>query len=625
VLSPPVFLVSAPGSGDGSLLLSLAHAAGVWHARGQRATFMEELPGVEPLARGYDGHRLTAEHADGIGEAAREALRASLADREGRSIDQANGNATPIAGGARLALRIPFLDEAFPEARFVFLHRAPEEAVPEMLAGWRSEQLVSVPDLPDWEGPQWSLPLIPDWRSLSGAPLEEVVAEQWRAITDIALDDLEALDADRWRVLDRAALLADPRGQLRELCEFLGIPYDQALLSPIEHARRAQGNGAPVSAELAGALARTAPAVAHAVRLAAPAAHAAPAATAPAAPADPTAAFGSHSTGSFAHRLRRLNSSLLISTYQTNKLVVARQRNGLLNTHFRQIDKPMGIATAPGRFAVGTRTEVWDMRDMPKLAPKVEPVDTHDACYLPRNRHVTGDIAIHDLGYAGGELWLVATGFSCLATLDADHSFVPRWKPPWISAIQPGDRCHLNGLAVVDDRPRYVTALGRTDEPGAWRPGKATDGVIVDVQSNEVVAEGLSMPHSPRWHNQRLWVLESGKGELCVVDLDKGTTETVVELPGFTRGMALSGRTAFVGLSQIRESSTFGDLPLIERLDERQCGVWVVDLPRGEIEGFLRFDDLVQEVFDVALLTGKRYPEIAEPGSSAVATAYELP
>jgi uncharacterized protein (TIGR03032 family) len=238
---------------------------------------------------------------------------------------------------------------------------------------------------------------------------------------------------------------------------------------------------------------------------------------------------------------------------------------------------------------------------------------------------VTGDIAIHELAFAGGELWLVATGFSCLATLDADHSFVPRWTPPFVSALAPGDRCHLNGLAVVDDSVRYVTALGQTDEPGGWRAGKASGGVIVDVPSSEVVVAGLSMPHSPRWHDGRLWVLESGKGELCVVDLETGRSETVVELPGFTRGLTFAGRTAFVGLSQIRESSTFGDLPLVERLEERLCGVWAVDIERGVIEGFLRFDDLVQEVFDVALLTGKRYPEIAEPGSSAVASSFELP
>jgi uncharacterized protein (TIGR03032 family) len=133
------------------------------------------------------------------------------------------------------------------------------------------------------------------------------------------------------------------------------------------------------------------------------------------------------------------------------------------------------------------------------------------------------------------------------------------------------------------------------------------------------------MPHSPRWHDGRLWVLESGRGELCTVDLETGRSETVVELPGFTRGLAFAGNTAFVGLSQIRESSTFGDLPLVERLEERLCGVWAVDVERGAIEGFLRFDDLVQEVFDVALLPGKRYPEIAEPGSTAVASSFELP
>jgi uncharacterized protein (TIGR03032 family) len=149
--------------------------------------------------------------------------------------------------------------------------------------------------------------------------------------------------------------------------------------------------------------------------------------------------------------------------------------------------------------------------------------------------------------------------------------------------------------------------------------------VILDVPTSEVVVTGLSMPHSPRWHQDRLWVLESGKGELCVVDLDSGRSETVVELPGFTRGLAFAGNTAYVGLSQIRESSTFGDLPLVERLEERLCGVWTVDIERGAIEGFLRFDDLVQEVFDVAFLPGKRFPEIAEPQSPAVASSFELP
>ena len=378
------------------------------------------------------------------------------------------------------------------------------------------------------------------------------------------------------------ALLADPRGELRRICGLLGIRYDQALLAPIEEVRRARDEtgGSPLRSVF-------------------------------------TASFGQH--------LEQLGSSLLVSTYQTGKLICARQRDGLLNTHFRDFDKPMGIAVGGGRFCLGTRTEVWDLRDMPEVAPKLDPPGAHDACYLPRNRHVTGDIAVHELAFAGGELWLVATAFSCLATLDAHHSFVPRWTPPFVSELGPGDRCHLNGLAVVDDKIAFVTALGPTDEPGGWRAGKATDGVLVDVASSEIVAAGLSMPHSPRWHDGRLWVLESGRGELGVVDLERGRVETVAELPGFTRGLAFAGRTAFVGLSQIRESSTFGDLPLVERLEERLCGVWMVDVVSGAIVGFLRFDDLVQEVFDVALLPGTRYPEIAEPGSTAVASSFVLP
>jgi uncharacterized protein (TIGR03032 family) len=383
--------------------------------------------------------------------------------------------------------------------------------------------------------------------------------------------------------VERDALLAAPADELRRICAFAGVTYDQALLTPIEAARRQGSAGSPEW-------------------------------------------LASVSTATFGQALAAAESSLLVSTYQTNKLVCARMpADGGLNTHFRDVDKPMGIAVGPGRFALGTRTEVWDVRDMPEAAAKLEPAGAHDACYLPRNRHVTGDIAVHELAFAGGELWLVATAFSCLATLDADHSFVPRWAPPFITTLVPEDRCHLNGMAVVDDRPAYVTALGRTDEPGGWREGKAKGGVVLDVASSEVVAQGLSMPHSPRWYGGRLWLLESGRGSLCTVDIASGSVHTVCELPGFTRGLAFLGDIAFIGLSQIRESSTFGDLPLTHRLRERQCGVWMVDLRSGEIAGFLRFEDLVQEIFDVAVLPGVRFPEIAEAAGPTVASSFVLP
>jgi uncharacterized protein (TIGR03032 family) len=396
--------------------------------------------------------------------------------------------------------------------------------------------------------------------------------------------ELLALATETWRRIELPSLLDDPRHELERICELGGLEYDQALLSPIDALRRARATDALVSSP-----------------------------------------FASQATASFTELLMRTASTLVITTYQTNRVVFARARDGSLNTHFRAYDKPMGVAVAPGRIALGTHHEVWDLRDMPQAAVKLAPAGSHDACYLPRNRHVTGDIAVHDLAFAQGELWLVATMFSCLATLDAEHSFVPRWTPPFITLLAPEDRCHLNGLAVVEDRVAYVTALGATDTPGGWRERKADGGVLIDVRSSATVAHGLSMPHSPRWHQGRLWLLESGRGSLCTVDLADGSLETVAELPGFTRGLAFAGDYALVGLSQIRESSTFGDLPVTRRLKERQCGVWIVDTQTGEIAGFLRFEDLVQEIFDVAFIPGSRYPELAEPDGQTTASSYALP
>src|SRR6185436_16605233 len=135
-----------------------------------------------------------------------------------------------------------------------------------------------------------------------------------------------------------------------------------------------------------------------------------------------------------------------------------------INTHFRDFHKPMGIAVKGGRLAIGGQKTVWELHTMLALAHKLEPVGKHDACYLPRRIQITGDIDIHEMAYASdGELWLVNTRFGCLCTLDAAHSFHPRWRAPFLTAYAPEDRCHLNGMALRDGQPRYVTALGATD------------------------------------------------------------------------------------------------------------------------------------------------------------------
>jgi uncharacterized protein (TIGR03032 family) len=349
-----------------------------------------------------------------------------------------------------------------------------------------------------------------------------------------------------------------------------------------------------------------------------------PALGAPSQGATGLAALRSVHTTTFPQLLAELRSSLLVSTYQNGSVAVLRNDGSTLNTHFRPFQSPMGMALGPRLLAIGTERHVYFYRNVPAAVPRLAAPYRYDACFLPAGGHVTGDIRVHELAFVGEELWIVNTRFSCLCTLDSEHSFVPRWRPPFVTGLTPDDRCHLNGLAVADGKVKYVTAHGRSDAAGGWREHKAKGGVVIDVPSGEVVAAEISMPHSPRWHAGHLWVLESGAGTLARVDLASGKLVTVARLPGFTRGLVCVGPIAFVGLSQVRESC-FDGIPLTESSDPRFCGVWAVHLETGNVLGFVRFEDSLQEIFDVQLLPGLRFPELGEPESELVGTTFVLP
>ena len=332
-------------------------------------------------------------------------------------------------------------------------------------------------------------------------------------------------------------------------------------------------------------------------------------------------------TTNFPVLLRQLGASLLITTYQAGKLVLVRDEGDHLNTHFRVFQVPMGMALTGDRLAIGTSTQVWEYVNVPAVAARLDPPGRHDACYLPRSSHFTGNIQIHEMAFdAEGMLWVVNTRFSCLCTLDPSASFTPRWRPPFVSALEPSDRCHLNGLAMVDGRPRYVTALGKTDEPGGWRSKKSRGGVLIDMDSGEAITRGLSMPHSPRWYAGRLWVCESGTGTFGNIDPSTGRYEPIAEVPGFTRGLDFAGNFAFVGLSQVRESAVFSGIAITERLaeHERSCGVCVIDLTTGQVVALLRFETTVQEVFAVAVL-GRRYPDLINEDEELLENSFVVP
>lgn len=314
--------------------------------------------------------------------------------------------------------------------------------------------------------------------------------------------------------------------------------------------------------------------------------------------------------------LSQLGVSLLVSTYQAGKVVAVGVAQGELTLSYHNFERAMGLAVKPDGLAVGARAQVWFLKRAPDIAPRVEPAGRHDACFLTRSSHFTGEVQAHDLAWAGDELWLVNTAFSCLCTLDGRHSFVPRWRPPFITALAAEDRCHLNGMALADGALKYVTVLAETDTPQGWRPNKVTSGCLIDVPSGETVARGFAMPHSPRVHAGRVWMLHSGAGQLVLVDPASGRTETVTELPGYTRGLALYDRFAFVGLSKIRETATFGGMPIAERRPELKCGVGVVDLTSGRLVAHLEFLTSVEEIFDLEVLPGTRCPVLSGPYAS---------
>ena len=345
--------------------------------------------------------------------------------------------------------------------------------------------------------------------------------------------------------------------------------------------------------------------------------------------------------------LDQAGASVLVTTYQAGKLVVLRNDGGVLNTHFRNFLKPMGLAVHGGKLAIGAGIDIWEFHNVPAACPRLDvaaykeqhangrdhadveiPPDLprkHDACYLPRRSHCTGNIQVHEMAWVDDALWFVNTAFSCLATRSDSDSFTPCWRPRFVDRLMPGDCCHLNGLALRDGRVRYVSALGETSEPGGWRDNKRDGGIVIDVVADEVIARGLSMPHSPRWYRDKLWLLESGKGTLGIVDTTTGAYEPIVELPGFTRGLSFLGSLAFVGLSQVRESAVFSGIPLVERLKERTCGVLIINIDSGQTVGFVRFEDAVQEIFAVEVLAGARYPDLINHDPELIGRSYVLP
>ena len=308
--------------------------------------------------------------------------------------------------------------------------------------------------------------------------------------------------------------------------------------------------------------------------------------------------------------LHKLNCTLAISTYQAGKVILISAAENRLVQLPRTFQKPMGLATSGDRLAIATRDEVVVLSNAKRMARNYpNHPETYDALYLPRATYFTGEVDIHDLYWAADALWAVNTRFSCLATIDHHYSFTPKWKPFFIDKMTPDDQCHLNGVAFENNQPKYVTAIGRSNTGGGWRAMKAMSGIVMDVQRNTIISEGLQMPHSPRLYDGKLYVLESASGELVRINPADGKKERVLSLNGFVRGMDRYGDFIFIGLSQLRKTSpTFNDLPIAQK--SIFCGVAVVHLPTSKVAGFLKYENSVEEIYEVRVLPGMRRPNL---------------
>lgn len=333
-------------------------------------------------------------------------------------------------------------------------------------------------------------------------------------------------------------------------------------------------------------------------------------------------------TPSFARLLSELRCTLVASLYLDNRLLLVSARDGTLQLRAHEIARPMGLAVdqtgGRARLAVSAHTSTLVFAFTPELAGDAPPEEQPcDGVLLPRAIYFSGDIDGHDAAWCGGRLVVVNTRFSCLAGIGDRHGFAPLWQPPFISALAPEDRCHLNGLACHADGLAYATAFAATDTARGWRAAGSCAGIVIDVLANRTVVAGLTVPHSPRLFDERLHVLESGTGRVLTADPTTGATTVLAELPGFTRGLERHGNVLFVGLSKLREGGR-ADLPVGRHGEALICGIAALDARSGATLGWIAFEDL-REVFDVRVLPGVQAATVTPPFGALSEAVLDMP
>lgn len=344
--------------------------------------------------------------------------------------------------------------------------------------------------------------------------------------------------------------------------------------------------------------------------------------------------------------LEQLGVSLLATSYQSQRLIIVRSKNGKLETKLKAFPRPMGLFADKNRITLGTLNQVIDFQvsdssladvvngkldkfeefaaklkrdefnedeqSILERAEQIQDLKTADSLYIQRSALMTGMINIHDIAWGNDGLWVVNSIFSCLSKLSANHSFIACWQPPFISELKPENRCHLNGMAMLDGEPRYVTAFSQSNTKEEWRVKDCDSGVLIDVKENRILKSDISLPHSPKCHDGKVYYCASGDGAIHVYDPTTKDTQVLCNLPGFTRGMIFLGDLLIVGLSKVRESSDEGSITRRIKLtpEDSRCGIWFINANNGLLVSKLEFTGDVSQIYDIAIIPNSCKPEI---------------
>jgi len=605
----PIFIVSAPRSGSTFLFETLSKAS-VWTIGGESHGIFESIPQLQPSNKKYKSNSLDAADADwATAVTVKLNFSQKLQDNQGQSLLKDVASVRMLEKTPKNALRIPFLNAIFPDALFIYLYRDPHENVSSIMEAWQSGRFVTYPDLPNWTGLPWSMLLTPGWEKLEGQELKHIATAQWETANQEILHSLESIPHSRWCAVHYKDLVKDPQAEIKKICEFADLEWHRDLkpgtLPPSRFTvtlpdsnkwRKHEPELKTVLPVVKNTVARV---------------RANTGLTCSEALIGEEDFLQMSIPRGFPGWLAEQKLSLAFSTYQVGKLYfLGLKSSGKLSIFHRNFGRCMGMWAEKDRLYLSCLYQLWCFKNVVPTGGRHK--EQYDALYVPQMSYVTGDLDIHDVVRSNNKLIFVNTLYSCLATVSEENSFTPLWQPPFINKLAAEDRCHLNGLALRDGEARYVSAIAQGDVASSWTEGKQDAGCLIDIESNEIITTGLSMPHSPRWYRDKLWVHNSGLGEFGYVDLDTGKFESVAFCPGYLRGMTFVGDYAIVGISRPRK--TFKDLAIAERLKEKniqgRAGLLIIDLRSGDIIFQLLFHGRVEELYDVVVLPGVICPSL---------------